>query len=90
MIDNVGFRTFIWAVVVVGTEVDISFPIFELLPGQRQGMTAAGTEKMGDGAQSCEYIQRRMSVFRASSSKNGPFSMGTGTCRRLSKEFEKT
>ena len=89
MIDNVGLGALIRAAVVVGAEVDVSFSIFELLPGQRQGMTTAGTEKTGNGAQSCEYIQRRKSVFRASSSKNGPFSMEICICRRLLKRIEK-
>lgn len=64
MVDDVCLVIFIRAAVVVDTEVDVSSSILELLPGQRQGMTSAGTEKMGDGAQSCEYIQRRKSVFR--------------------------
>ena len=37
--------TLIRAAVVVGAEVDVSFPILEFLPGQRHGMTAAVTEQ---------------------------------------------
>ena len=45
MIDNVGLGALIRAAVVVGAEVDVSFPIFELLLGQCQRMTAAITEQ---------------------------------------------
>ena len=41
MVDDVGFRTFIWATIVVGAEVDIHLPILEFLLGQGQWMTAA-------------------------------------------------
>ena len=90
MVDNVSPRTFIRTAIVVGAEIDVRFLIFELLPGQRHGTTAAGTEKTGNGALSCEYIQRRKSDFRTSSWKNGLFPMETATCRRYSKEIEKT
>ena len=33
MVDDVGLRAFVWAAVVVGTEVDVHFTILELLPG---------------------------------------------------------
>ena len=85
MVDNVSLGTLIWAAGVVGAEVDVSFPIFEFLPGQYQGMTAAGTEKTGGGVLSCEYIQRRKSVFRAVPSKTD-FSYGN---RHLSKMLER-
>lgn len=44
MIDDVGLGTFIWAAVMVGTEIDVYFPILELLPGQGQRMPAAVAE----------------------------------------------
>ena len=73
MIDNVGLGALIRAAVVVGAEVDVSFPILEFLPGQYQGMTAAGTEKTGGGVLSCEYIQQRKSVFEQFHRKKGFF-----------------
>ena len=44
MVDDVGFRTFIRAAIVVGAEVDIHCPILELLPGQGQRVSAAVAE----------------------------------------------
>ena len=90
VVDNVGLGALIWAAVVVGAEVDVSFPIFEFLPGQCQRVTEAVTEKTRGGALFCEYTQGRKPVFRANSPKNGPFSIETGTRRRYSKEIEKT
>lgn len=44
MVDDMGLRTFVWAAVMVGAEVDINLPILKLFPGQGQGMTAAVAE----------------------------------------------
>ena len=44
MVDDMGLGALIRAAVVMGTEVNVSFPLLELLPGQRHGMTAAITE----------------------------------------------
>ena len=45
MVNDMSLWTFIRAAVVVGAEVDINFPILELLPGQGQRMAAAVTEQ---------------------------------------------
>ena len=45
MVDDMGLRTFVWAAVMVGAEVDINLPILELFPGQGQWMTAVVAEK---------------------------------------------
>ena len=41
MVDDVGFRAFIRAAVVVGAEVNVHLPILELLPGQGKWMAVA-------------------------------------------------
>ena len=41
MVNDVGFRAFIRAAVVVSTEVDVNLPILELLLRQGKRMTAA-------------------------------------------------
>ena len=45
MVDDVGLGAFIRAAVMVGAEIDVYFPILELLPGQGQRMTAAVAEQ---------------------------------------------
>lgn len=45
MVDDMGLRTFVWAAVMVGAEVDIHLPILEPLSGQCQRMTAAIAEQ---------------------------------------------
>ena len=73
MVDDVCLGTFIWAAVVVGAEVEVRFPIFEFLPGQCQGMTAAGTEKTGDGARLSNTSDEGSPFFEQFQRKTGLF-----------------